>query len=66
MYVCMYVFYIGVNAFGALMLGVVTSQKFPKDLAPLFITGAPSVHTMHVLVLLYMFPRTTINVSSFS
>jgi hypothetical protein len=28
-----------VNAFGALMLGIVTSAKFPKDLVPVFVTG---------------------------
>ena len=30
---------VGVNAFGALVLGVLTSPKFPKDLVPLFVTA---------------------------
>lgn len=30
---------VGVNAFGALMLGLLTSPKFPKDLVPLFVTA---------------------------
>eukprot|EP00277_Geminigera_cryophila_P012201 CAMPEP_0179438024 /NCGR_PEP_ID=MMETSP0799-20121207/21822_1 /TAXON_ID=46947 /ORGANISM="Geminigera cryophila, Strain CCMP2564" /LENGTH=172 /DNA_ID=CAMNT_0021219357 /DNA_START=73 /DNA_END=591 /DNA_ORIENTATION=- len=30
---------VAVNAFGALMLGIFTSPKFPKDLVPLFVTA---------------------------
>jgi fluoride ion exporter CrcB/FEX len=30
---------VGVNAIGALMLGIVTSAKFPKDLVPVFVTA---------------------------
>merc|ERR1719199_735253 len=30
---------VGVNAFGATVLGLLTSPKFPKDLVPLFVTA---------------------------